>query len=184
MASNEAHWRAAAKTPVDTKVSENDIEALRLGEIRHHLFQGVGRGAVRKSSEGDVPEGCTLWCIFSTLGPMHIPREQLSATFPSAKIVDWEPFGVQLRNSKLKTDNRALFIEALLQRLGERKSITFELRDLAGDGSAFDLQMVRRYLKEPKDVVKKKLAEHGIVVESTLIKRGRAKFLRYQLRRN
>ncbi len=179
-AANEAHWRAAAKTPAETDVSGDQLEALRLGEIAHHLFQGVGRGAVRKSVGGDVPMGCKLWCIFSTAGKMGIPRGLLRTVFPEAQVKSWEPFGVQLRTSKLKTDNRPSFVEMLLRRMGNGEKASFELRDLE---DAFSRQMARRFLNDPE--VSRALESRGIVIEAQELpeRRRGGRVMVYTLRR-
>ena len=98
----EAHWRAAAGTPADVYVGGKKVEALRKGEIAHHLFQAVGRGAVRKAVDGDVPPGCMLWVVFSTFGNMGMPQQVLRDCFPGATIKKWQPFGAQLRGGKLQ----------------------------------------------------------------------------------
>ena len=61
--------------------------------------------------------------------------------FPELRSSPGEPFGVQLRTGALKTDNRVLFMETLIQRLDDKEKDSFELRDLEGpfeptDGSA------------------------------------------------
>ena len=43
--------------------------AVRISEIANEIFQAAGRGAVRRSVNGDVPDGCNLWIVYSSLGP-------------------------------------------------------------------------------------------------------------------
>ena len=110
-AANEAHWRAAARTPAIDDVKWEEVEALRQGEIAHHLFQGVGRGAVRKTINGDVPEGCTLWVVFSTVGNMAIKQRVLETCFPGATIRTWKPLGARLSGNRLKGTSKNCFWE-------------------------------------------------------------------------
>ena len=177
-AANEAHWRAAAGTPAEADVDWIQVEELRLGEIAHHLFQGVGRGAVRKTINGDVPEGCTLWVVFSTVGNMAIKQRVLETCFPGATIRTWKPLGARLTGNKLKTPNRQRFFDALLRRLGEQGSVSFELSDLE---ASFSASMAFRFIKDP--AIREALQERGVTVVGEIVKRGRMRRMLYTLRR-
>lgn len=90
----EAMARAAGALRAEVNMSEKTVDTFHKGEIAHHIFQGVGRGAVRKSVNGDVPNGCQLDIIFSTKGngaSVSVGRDILRKAFPGARIVDWNP---------------------------------------------------------------------------------------------
>ena len=178
-AANEAHWRAAARTPANADVDWTLVEALRQGEIAHHLFQGVGRGAVRKTVNGDVPAGCTLWVVFSTVGNMAIRPSVLSTCFPGATIRKWKPLGARLIGNKLKTPNRQRFFDALLRRLGEDECVSFELRHLE---PSFGASMALRFIKDP--AIREALLERGVAVVEQMVKKGRTRGMLYTLRRD
>jgi hypothetical protein len=180
MATNEAYWRAAGKVPVTVEVSEAQIHELRLGEAAHHLFQAVGRGAVRRCVGNDVPEGCRLWCIFSSAGRMGVPRELLGRVFPGAQVEPWEPFGVQLRSARSQSENRVRFYEELKRRLGDRGEVSFERRNLTG----FSPAMALRFLTVDETIARK-LEADGITLEAHELpeRRRGGKVIRYTLRR-
>jgi hypothetical protein len=71
---------------------------------------------------------------------MWISSSVLQSCFPGAKIMKWNPFGAQLRSNRLKSENRVRFFDALLRRLGERDSVTFEVSDFE---PSFGVQMAR-----------------------------------------
>lgn len=133
---NEAFYRAAAGMDATKEVDAEKIDALRRGEIQHHLLQAVGRGAVRRAEPGrDVPEGCTVHAVFtSSGGSQSIPASVLRDTFRDADVVAWEPFGPAVPRIDTKRGNRDRLIEAIEARLGEGTEATFELRDLIPAG--------------------------------------------------
>ncbi|AUX77820.1 DEAD/DEAH box helicase family protein [Sinorhizobium fredii] len=90
----EAAFRAAHGKSLATVYSDADIDAFHAGEVAHHLFQAVGRGALRKVHGDDCPKGCQLDVIFAECKP--IDRDLLRATFPDAKIDPWWPLGETL----------------------------------------------------------------------------------------
>lgn len=177
----EAMLRAAGKMSAVTDLADKQVHCARLGEAAHHIFQAAGRGSVRFMEGDQCPEGCTLWTIFCTKGPMTIPRALLPHCFPGAKIVDWKPFGLRMRDSNLKTDNRVRFAEALVGRLGEAISISFEVRDLEPE---FHRSMSFRFLSK-ETVVRDYLRQsYGLLLEKgEPIKRGRVKADTFVLRR-
>lgn len=174
----EATWRAANGTPIEKDVTSEEFEATRLGEVKHHLFQAVGRGAVRRCVDGDVPEGCKLWVIYSTHGRMQIPRTLLGEVFPGATVEAWEPFGVRLRTSRLKTDKRGEFCDDLMIRLGTAETVDVRAADFAG---RFHPSMVHRFLRD--DAIRGKLAAAGVAMSVRAEKIGRTKRDVHTLRR-
>jgi hypothetical protein len=87
-AQNEALARAAEGLSVYASVTDDKVDRMRLGEIAHHLFQAVGRGAIRKSFERDCPPGCHLWIAVSSVGKAphrsgafegHLPGRKMAA---------------------------------------------------------------------------------------------------------
>ncbi|WP_198032226.1 DEAD/DEAH box helicase family protein [Mesorhizobium sp. LNHC252B00] len=85
-------------------LSEIAIDDFHKSEIAHHVFQAVGRGAVRKAIGGDVPEGCRLDVVFSTRGngaSVPIGRDILRKAFPKAQILDWHPLPIVLSSNEL-----------------------------------------------------------------------------------
>jgi hypothetical protein len=125
-----------------TNIDEKHIDALRLSEVEHELLQAVGRGAVRLTVGGDVPDDCHLWIAFSTKGRMGVPRQLLGRAFAGATVLDWNPLPPQLSGRGLKTMDRERFFEALRGTEGE----WFEVRDFEVKG--FSDQKVRRYLTQ------------------------------------
>jgi len=106
-AQNEAMARAAGGLSVQAPVRTQEVEQVRLGEIAHHLFQAVGRGAVRKSVEGGCPPGCHLWIALSSHGKAPIPVELLLTTFPGSRLEKWLPVEPPLKK------NEASVVEAV-----------------------------------------------------------------------
>lgn len=186
LASNEALFRAAGGFPPNRKVSSEKLYKFRLGESAHHLLQAVGRSAVRRAVDGDVPKGCILWIVFSTIGHMEVPRAFMEEIFPGASIRDWEPHGPQVRTSKLKSDARAKFLEALIAKLGSRDDISFEVYDLVPRSDSAGRQRAQRYLNDGE--VMRVLAAQGVVLEKRQEKRQRdgswARVSVYTLRRS
>jgi hypothetical protein len=167
MAANEAGFRASARTFVADAVSDEQVHEFRLGEVKHHLFQAVGRGATRKCVAGGVPPGCRLWCVFSTNGRMGVPRKLLEEVFPGAPVHTWEPLGTQLRGGKMKSDGRARFVAEVMRRVEAAggQPVAFGCRDFP----EFDHQAVRRYMSHP--VVLKVLDEKGVGVKKAGVPR-------------
>jgi hypothetical protein len=107
--------RGVARVPIHKPIDRVKVEEVRQSEILHTLFQGVGRSAVRKTVNGDVPEGVHLWLIASTLGHMPFPKERLEDWFPGATVEEWESFPCR---PKRKNDDRPRFVEAVLAKNG------------------------------------------------------------------
>lgn len=95
-----ALWRAAKGVSVETPAEKKEIERLRLGTIATHLLQAAGRSAIRKMIDGDVPEGCHLWVVFSSWakGKGGVSPEILCETFPGTKLCRWQPLPEKLRS--------------------------------------------------------------------------------------
>lgn len=175
---NEAYLRAAGKMAPEAAAAEGEVDQLRLGEVAHHLFQGVGRGAVRRTVHGDVPPGCRLWCVFSGMGRMRVPRALLEVVFPGAAIHAWEPLGIQLRDPRHQTANREKLIAVLLGRLGELSEIRFELAGL----TEFTRPTALRLVTDAR--VQEKLGELGLALHKTGDRKvGRARRSVYVLSR-
>ncbi|WEX07293.1 hypothetical protein [Chelativorans sp. AA-79] len=92
-ASYEAMGRGAKALSVDDEFSKEDVKAIQLGEISHHIFQAAGRGAIRKTVKGECPDGCHLYVIFATRSDTGVPQGQLLEIFPGATVEDWYPDG-------------------------------------------------------------------------------------------
>ena len=168
---NAAYYRAAFGASADREVSNEEINDLRMGEIAHHLFQGVGRGAVRKAVDGDVPAGCVLWIVFSTYKhTMWVPPDVLSHVFPGATVETWEPLGVELKGGNLKSNDRPLLVEKLMARLGDQETVRFEVRDL--EDSELSYQWAARLMKDP--AVRQAIATRGVVLSEDKRKVPRA----------
>jgi hypothetical protein len=133
--------RGVGRVPVHRPIDRQKVEEVRQSEILHTLFQGVGRSAVRKTVNGDVPEGCHLWLIASPRGHMHFPRERLPEWFPGSHVEDWDPFPCKLRGGRHKTDARPPFVDALL---AKRAEPCIRVTDFEG----FDPQQAQRFLNE------------------------------------
>ena len=133
-----------------------DVEKVRLGEIAHHLFQAVGRGAVRKSVEGDCPPGCHLWFAASSHGKAPLPPELLLTMFPGARLEKWLPMEPPLKKSE------ASVMEAVEGYLGDSQEVTVSLRELAVRARCSWNTVLRR-LEEPR--VPEELRGRGIEAE-------------------
>ncbi|MGE8941609.1 hypothetical protein ACO2I3_06835 [Leptospira interrogans] len=136
----EAMLRGAGKMDAEMTLTDLQVQCARLGEAAHHVFQAAGRGKMRKMLGDQCPEGCTLWTVFCTTGPMSLPRALLSKCFPGAKIEDWRPFGTRLRGPRLKTDRYQQLADALLERLGTEEAIEFTLYDFPAIATANSLR--------------------------------------------
>lgn len=168
---NNAYYRAAMGASAQTKVTIEEINKLRLGEIAHHLFQGVGRGATRRTVEGDVPPGCALWVIFSTYkNAMWVPLETLHKVFPGATVKRWEPLGVELTGGNLKSKNRPRLLAKLVDRIGGLESVSFQVRDLVDEGLGY--QTASNLMKDP--AIRQAISERGLVLSEAKEKVQRA----------
>src|SRR5690606_3353680 len=100
--------------------------------------------------------------------------------FPGARIEDWEPYGVQLRDARHHSDNRQRFIDALVHLLGGADEVSFKRKQL----NDFDETMSFRYLNCPK-VKRYLLKERGIELSQALSegKRRGKPWMIYTLRR-
>ena len=152
--------QGVSQIPAHVPLDKGNVEATRQTEMMHTLFQGVGRSAVRRTVNGDVPEGTHLYLVASDRGPMRFPRERLEEWFPRARVVEWKPFGTSLRGGRKKTDELPRFVqEALLPRGGE----CFTERELV-TAHGFSASKVFRYMRDPD--VSAYLAERGWRLEA------------------
>ena len=88
---NEAYGRSAKGIRASDLLSAHEHNEVRLGEIKHNIYQAACRGNVRKSDGDGCPMGNHLYMIFSTHRSAGMPREMLKEVFPGAAIVDWRP---------------------------------------------------------------------------------------------
>lgn len=102
-AQNEAIGRGAKRSKTEDEFLEGDLHSVRVGEIAHNIFQAACRGQVRKSDNGDCPEGCHLWIVFPNDRKRGFSPNGLARVFPRAPIVDWEPLGKQLTGKAKET---------------------------------------------------------------------------------
>ncbi len=160
----EALLRGAGRMPADQDLTDKQIEAARLGEAAHQIFQAAGRGMLRKMEGGDCPPGCTLWAIYCTdkSSQMTFPRNLLSQCFPGAKIKGWRPTGAKLRSFKLKSKAREAIAEHLLKTMQERdgEPWDFTVYDLAAFCKA---HAAGAHLKHSE--VREWLADRGMALE-------------------
>jgi hypothetical protein len=149
---------AAGLEPDEFSLSKEDVEQFHLGEIAHHLFQAVGRGAIRKAKDGDVPEGCTLDIIFSTKGnaSQSVPPDILTMTFPGARILAWNPVPPPLRASQKK------LVEALAER-AKPDGTPITLRELADASGLSEIGTVSKNLTKSR--VQAEVRQRGIRLE-------------------
>lgn len=89
---NEAYGRGAKAIRTHDLLSAQEHNEVRLGEIKHNLYQAACRGNIRKSEGDGCPPGNHLYMIFSTHKATGMPRKLLCEVFPSAIIRDWKPF--------------------------------------------------------------------------------------------
>ena len=89
---NEAYGRGASGIPAQDALSAKVHNEVRLGEIKHNLYQAACRGNVRKSEGDGCPPGNHLYMIFSSHKGTGMPREMLGEVFPGATVCDWKPF--------------------------------------------------------------------------------------------
>lgn len=78
---------AASGQPLASAKSA-DISTVRVGEIQHHLLQGVCRGAVREADRGVAGQANVL--IVGTLGNAS---DVIERTFPGANFIEWRGDG-------------------------------------------------------------------------------------------
>jgi hypothetical protein len=142
-AQNEALARAAEGRSVYTPVKEHEVDRVRLGEIAHHLFQAVGRGAIRKSFERDCPPGCHLWIAVSSGGKAPIEAELLNGTFPGARWQPWTPVKSALKKSQ------AAVVNAIEAQLADNEQVTVTVGEIANH-SGYSWNTVVRRLKEKR----------------------------------
>lgn len=108
IATVEAMARGSGGLDATDEFDGEAIKTFHKGEMAHHVFQGVGRGASRKALNGDVPPGCKLDIIFPMkAGKNSVDWSILQKAFPGAEITDWTP----VSNEPLKTNEQKLISE-------------------------------------------------------------------------
>jgi hypothetical protein len=115
--------------PMSATVSPMDIETLRMSRIISDTLQAVGRGAIREMTfGGDVPSGCTLDVIASSVGPMGFkePVHTLATMFPGAKVKRWYP-----RVATAKRDMNRAIADAAHSLIGEGNEVLVTSGDWA-----------------------------------------------------
>jgi hypothetical protein len=153
-----ALWRAAKGVSVHVPALKDEVATLRLGTIKTHLLQAVGRSAVRKMVDGDVPEGCHLWIVFSSwaTGKGGVSPEILLDTFPRTKLCRWQPLPEKLRPGAERVVNAASAA------LAEQEEVEVCLRDLAAQ-AGLTWAPTQGHLRKPN--VLRELCRRGITVE-------------------
>jgi hypothetical protein len=153
-----ALWRAARGVPAQVPALKGEVAKLRLGTIETHLLQAVGRSAVRKMIDGDVPEGCDLWIVFSSwaTGKGGVSPQILCDTFPGTKLCRWQPLPEKLRKGAKRV------VIAAEAALGQYEQVTVGLRELA-DEAELTWAPTQAHLRSP--VVLRELCRRGISVE-------------------
>ncbi|MDQ0997021.1 hypothetical protein QFZ34_002203 [Phyllobacterium ifriqiyense] len=153
----EAHGRAAKKAKTEEEFDDNDFQKTRFGEIAHNIFQAACRGEARKTVNGDCPEGCHLYLIFSTDKKRGFPRDGLSRIFPQAPIIDWLPvWDLKGNNLKVVEAIKSAYLVDQPTRISNDRLI-----ELTGITNRANLN---KSLKDP--VVNAALAEHRITLSS------------------
>lgn len=155
--------------PMRAKVSASDIEIMRMSRMIGDLNQAVGRSAVRQmTADGDVPLGCTVDLVASSVGPMGFkePLKTLKAMFPCATVKTWHP-----RVSTAKPAMDLLVANAALSLLGDKSEILVTSGEWAGE-AGYSTRTLQRSAN--KGLIISLLAEQGI----TLQKQGQKWLLR------
>lgn len=83
----EVLGRAAGGVRADEPLSEQAVCAVERGETAHHIWQAAGRGALRKTIDGDCPPGCRVDIIDGTKDLPALVRD----LFPGASVKQWRP---------------------------------------------------------------------------------------------
>jgi hypothetical protein len=143
-----------------TSVSPADIETMRMSRIIGDTNQAIGRRAVRQmTDDGDVPPGCTVDLIASSVGPMGFtdPRGTLAEMFPGATIKQWFP-----KVPHAKPNMEMLLTEAARKLLGNKGEVLVTSAQWANEAghTARHLQRTIR-----KGVLFAVLEDHGMTVE-------------------
>jgi hypothetical protein len=155
----EAMARASGGLAPDEQLSETSVDRFHRSEIAHHLFQGVGRGAVRKAVGGDVPDGCRLDIVFGTKGngaSVSVDQAVLRMAFPEARVVDWHPLPVKL------SANEIALVEELQKSAKGPSGIQVALKDLA---ASVGIAPNNIWLALKRPHVEAELAHRGIVLD-------------------
>ena len=173
-AANESLLRACTRNmPASTPAHIAPLEAIRNGEIDHHVLQAVSRGATRRTVDGDVPAGCTLTCLFSSVGAKGVQPQRLAKLFPGATLM------TSTGRSRGDT-NRRTCVMALMGLLGMQLRVSFETRELLSE-VPFKRMTAQRFARDPK--VKAMLAEYGVELTLDEVASGQTRVLRWTLRR-
>lgn len=157
--------------PMSAELNPNELELARMGEMRHHLFQAIGRGQTRNMRNGDVPEGSTVDIISSGWGPMGFknPLDTLSDMFPGATVLPWHPKAGLAQ----PTESETVTIHQLEQMLADAPSLATNKGQIA-DRTGYSEKTIQRRLNDP--LFLHQLIERGIDIERTkegyLVKRG------------
>jgi len=153
-----ALWRAAKGVSVKVPALKDEVERLRLGVIKTHLLQAAGRSAIRKMVDGDVPEGCHLWVVFSSWaqGKGGVSPQILLETFPGTKLCRWQALPEKLRVGAGRV------VAAAERALGEQEETTVCLREL-GYEAGLTWAPTQGHLRSP--IVLRELCRRGISVE-------------------
>jgi hypothetical protein len=107
---------------------------------------------------GDVPEGCHLWIVFSSWakGKGGVPPTILQETFPETTVCRWQPLPEKLRRG---AERVVLAAEAAL---GHEEEVVVGLQEL-GDEAGLTWAPTQGHLRSA--VVQRELCRRGISVE-------------------
>ncbi len=143
--------------PMHALVSRIDTELMRMSRIIGDLSQAIGRGAVRQMTlNGDVPSGCTVDLIASSVGPMGFknPLNTLQTMFPGATVKPWYP-----RIPTAKPSMDLLVVNAALSLLGDRCEVLVTSSEWANQ-AGYTTRTLQRSAN--KGVIFTLLNEHGV----------------------
>jgi AraC-like DNA-binding protein len=143
---------------MDMTVSRIDIEIMRMSRIIGDAIQAIGRGAVRQmTAEGDVPHGCTVDLIASSVGPMGFkdPLNTLANMFPGATVKPWFPNIPAAKQSK-----DMLIADAARSLLGDKPEALITSGEWASQ-AGYSARTLQRGIN--KGVVKALLVAQGII---------------------
>lgn len=146
--------------PMRATVSKIDVEIMRMSRMIGDINQAVGRGAVRQmTGDGDVPHGCTVDIIASSVGPLGFkePLDTLKTMFPGALVKAWHP---NIPNAKPSMD--MLLVDAALSLLGDRREVLIASNDWASK-AGYSTRTLQRRIN--KGLIFDLLAEHKIKVQ-------------------
>lgn len=110
------------------RLTPEELQEIRMGEIAYHTYQAVCRGYIRSLIGDSCPEGVHIYFIFwSDLKTGGVPVDFLDDVFPDHTRVPWEPVTTPKPNKLMRQ------LIDYLKREGDRSNLRLQKKDIVRD---------------------------------------------------